>query len=317
MSVYTELDQDTLTELCEEFGVTARSFTPIGDGVENSNWFVSSTRGEFVLTLFEERGLKEVRMLCNLLEALDQMALPVALPLMHELDARCSVFDDKPLILSPRIEGTHPKVVTLDQCETMGAVLAKLHEHMAKLPATQYALPAYPFHASLVAHLPHLPEDDAHALSELYKLLGAQRAKQELPHGLTHSDLFVDNTLWQGDVLTGILDFTEVCIDELLSDFAICANDFCTLWEDKVFDLDRYARFLRGYQSVRPLERAELQHMQLYLAGAASRFWLMRLDKRAEFAEKPAGEFVQIKSPDDMRWLTLHHLQQVKTYQPL
>lgn len=313
MSVYTHLDQEELQEICQEFGVQMRTASPIKNGVENSNWFITATDGhEYVLTLYEERSIAEVRKLCNLLEVLDTKALPIALPVRHESDALCANYLDKALTLAPRLEGSHPHSATRQMCENMGAVLAKLHECMADLPPKDYEQERFAWERVRDEHMPHMSSDDKALMYKIWQNYENARHDHHLPDGLIHADLFLDNTLWQGEMVTGLLDFTEVGTDDLLMDVCITANDFCTDWQSLQFDDIKFLAFLRGFESVRPLFPTEKYALPAFMAMAATRFWLLRLDIAAQNArEGRGGEHVLQKSPAAMRDLARQHTGRV------
>lgn len=305
MSVFTPLDQDTLIELCSEFGVQANRTRPISEGVENSNWYVSAGQTEYVLTLFEQRGLKDVRVLCQLLEALDDAAIPVALPLMHELDARCAVYIDKPMVLSPRLPGSSPSSITPAVCQIMGSVLAKLHSAMQQLPSKTFALQSYDAESARDRLLPGLPLEHKKALYATWQRHA--KFKNKLPKGLIHGDLFSDNTLWEGGNLTGLLDFTETSFDDLLMDLCITGNDFCRQF-DGSFDASLWGHLLSGYESVRELFDVEIEAINPYLAMAAARFWMMRLEREVDQSDQLPEVITELKPSSVMRDLCLEHL---------
>ena len=302
-------------------------FVPIQNGVENSNWFIIAAdlaQTQYVLTLFEERNVDDVETLTRLMLALKAAGLPVAAPLAvidpPQLNTSClySVYGDKALQLAPRLVGQHPDIASIAMCTHMGSTLAKLHASFAQLtPTADYTLAQYPWQRAYDQHLPVLNTDDKLLIQAIWQQyadcqLHTDADAQSLPTGLTHGDLFLDNTLWQGEHLTGLLDFTEVCDDYLLMDIAITANDYCTDWQQMSFDQDKLRAFIAGYTQVRALTTTEHSHMRLFLAMAAARFWLLRLDIiQQNTTQDRAGEHVLVKSPQRMRDLAQIHYAQL------
>lgn len=323
MSVYTEIPENQIAMFCSQFGVAMAQATPIQNGVENSNWFITENNGtQYVMTLFEERDFNEVKTLSRIMQALDHAGLPVASPLTHESGLLHAKYRGKALQVAPRLAGSHPEAANLDMCRDMGKWLAKLHASLATLtPAEDFTLAQYPWQAVRDAQMAKMSVEDKKLIYKVWQSydrvqigLSHDYASDQdaLPKGLTHGDLFLDNTLWEGDKLTGLLDFTEVCTDHLIMDIAITANDFCTNWQNGHFDNAKCMALIEGYSTIRSLTRVELQVLPVFLAMAAARFWLLRLDIVEQNAEKNrGGENVLVKSPKLMRDLAAQHVANI------
>jgi homoserine kinase type II len=211
---------------------------------------------------------------------------------------------DKPVQLAPRIIGGHPSPVTTAHCAAIGEALAKLH----------LGLEEYPLHRDN-AHGQAWWEAEANkarkAMSKTDQLLletiledfdETVEDYEDLPMGLIHGDLFRDNTLFEGDELRAILDFSEAGEDYWLLDVAITINDFCSAWPSVKLDQDLYHAFLRAYNNLRPLTADEQEALPAFLGMAATRFWLSRLSVAARnAAEGRTGEAVTQKDPNEMK----------------
>ena len=137
-----------------------------------------------------------------------------------------------------------------------------------------------------------------------------RRVYPDRPRGFIHSDLFRDNTLFEGDQLNGILDFYELNKDEWLFDIAITLNDFCTEYPDVVLNEEKAIAFLNAYETIRPLTIDERACLELYLAMAAGRFWMMRLQvAQRNAALGRTGEDILQKNPDEMRNMLIERLK--------
>lgn len=318
MSVYTEIPENQVAMLCSQFGVSMSDVKPIQNGVENSNWFITADDdSQFVMTLFEERSIKEVKTLARLMLALDDAQLPIAAPLKHESGLLHMNYRGKALQFAPRLSGSHPDVANLEMCQHMGMMLAKLHAKLGRLkPVEDYTLAQFPWESVRDEQMAAMSPDDKKLMYKVWQAYERVQVghdydsdEEALPKGLTHGDLFLDNTLWQGDTLTGLLDFTEVCTDHLLMDIAITVNDFCTYWDKGAFDNAKCSAFISGYDSVRTLTEAEHDALPAFLAMAAARFWLLRLDIAKQNADQNrGGDNVLVKSPQLMRDLASQHL---------
>ncbi|MDO8332155.1 MAG: homoserine kinase [Fluviicoccus sp.] len=306
MSVYTELTLDEIRAFAaDHYGLTVTGCDPIASGIENTNYFVRGDDGrEFVLTLFEELNAAEAAFLPPLLQHLQREGVPVAGPLVAKDGKSLLTLRDKPVQLAPRIIGGHPSPVTVAHCAAIGEALAKLH----------LGLEEYPLHRENT-HGQEWWEAEANkarkTMGKTDQLLletiledfeETVEDYEDLPMGLIHGDLFRDNTLFEGEALRAILDFSEAGEDYWLLDVAITINDFCSAWPSVKLDQDLYHAFLRAYNNVRPLTADEQEALPAFLGMAATRFWLSRLSVAARnAAEGRTGEAMTQKDPNEMK----------------
>lgn len=306
MSVYTEISALQLAPVLACYGLgRLDDLQPIQGGIENSNYFLTvADSPQLVLTLFEELDSDQAAFLPPLLHRLAASGVPVAAPLVT-LDGRYQpVFFGKPLQLAPRLTGQHLTEPGVAACRAMGEALARLHVAMQGAPLDRVNAHGAAWWNGVASRwMTRLSNDDQ---SLLRRCLTAYHETLNrypiLPQGLIHGDLFRDNCLFVGDAVSGVLDFSEAASDYLLLDMAITVNDFCRDWPGIALDPARVERFLEGYDSVRLLQSDERVALPVFLAVAAMRFWLSRLDVRERnAAEARHGEHVLEKSPDEMR----------------
>jgi homoserine kinase type II len=256
------------------------AYSPISTGIENSNYFVTlkaedGPATDYVLTINESLACDEAPFFSQLLHQLAQQGLPVPEPRRTYNGRSDSSFCDKPTWLFPKLAGTHPSTVSLRQCSLIGQALAQLHTAAQGCRASR-ANP-YDQHwasSTLTTVSAKLSTGDR---SLFNKILAESQtlAGSDLPAGLIHGDLFRDNTLFEGEVLTGIIDFYHACHDFLAQDLAITINDWCTEADGK-FDGGRQQALLDGYEQVRPLTEAETKALPALQRVAAMRFALTR-----------------------------------------
>lgn len=321
MSVYTHLTDEQFGQFCRRFGLDFKRATPITQGIKNSNWFIETTDdadGEpsYVFTLFEERKPYEIHKMAMILDKL-QDKLPVACPLKADNGEFLLYFDNKAILLLPKLSGSHPSHISLQMCYQMGEALAILHKTLQTLtPAQHYAVELYPWHLVKDREIQFMPSDEARLLDDIW-IAYERLTDKNLPKGLCHLDMFADNTLWQFDkaqILTGLLDFTEVSVDYFVMDLAITINDFCTTWGEATsdtpvfFDRTKMNKLIDGYDSIRPLTADEKSVLPIMLAKAAVTFWLLRLNVIYYNRQQGrAGETIMIKNPDLMKRLASYH----------
>ena len=304
MSVYTELTLNEIQEFVSQYQLQAIAYQPIQAGIENSNYFVSTANGqEFVLTIFEELNGQEANFLAPLLQHLQQAGVAVAAPLIANNGQSLLTIKEKAAQLAPRIQGQHPLQVNVAQAQVIGEQLAKLH----------LALKKYPLKRSNAHGAAWWQKEAAKArngMTQVEQLIldtvlndfeETTEDFDDLPKGLIHGDLFRDNTLFAGDELKAILDFSEAGKDYWLLDIAITINDFCSDWPNVTLNQELYQAFLTGYQKVRKLTEDEQEVLPTFLTMAATRFWLSRLSvAKRNATEGRTGEHVLQKDPQEM-----------------
>lgn len=308
MSAYTLLDAARIQAFLDEYALPPLGgFTPIRGGIENSNYFVELVDGrELVLTLFEELTAHEAALLGPLLAHLEAGGVPVATPLRNDAGLCLGLLEGKPAQLAPRLPGRHPETPDGAQCRAMGATLAHLHVALRDYPLQRANAHGAAWWEALARQWqPRLPPDEQILIQRILDGFAAIcRRHPDLPTGLIHGDLFRDNTLFVEDTVTGVLDFSEIGHDHLLLDIAITINDFCRQWPSFEPDAVRREAFLAGYETARPLAPGEREALPVFLAMAALRFWLSRLDiGERNRRENRGGEHVLEKDPAEMRLL--------------
>ncbi len=253
----------------------------IQGGIENTNYFLTSQSGEFVLTLFERLSKEELPFYLQLMRHLAVRAVPVPNPQADERETLLFEVAGKPAALVNRLEGSSQLEPAPLHCQTVGDMLARMHLAGLDFEHQQPNLRGLPWWnetAPLV--LPFLSPDLVRLLQQEVAFqndLSQTPAYLSLPRGPIHADLFRDNVMFQGERLTGFFDFYFAGVDTWLFDLCVCLNDWCTEQHNGHFDRSRLVAFLTAYQRVRPLSASERQLLNPMLRAAALRFWISRL----------------------------------------
>lgn len=304
MSVYTTvtpaeleswLAHYTLGNLLELKGIAA--------GITNTNYFVTTTQGRYVLTLFETLTLDELPYYLNLMSHLARHGVACPAPMADRTDRFASLLAGKPACLVSCLNGGDVPEPGAAHCRAVGAMMADMHLAGDTYPA-RMANPRGPAWWSATAQVvyPHMPKADAELLhAEI--AFQSQHRFDTLPSGVIHADLFRDNVLFAGETVAGFIDFYYACNDVLVYDLAITLNDWCSLPDGDIDPIRAHA-LLAGYQSVRPLTDAEKTAWPVMLRAAALRFWTSRLyDKYLP----QAGELTFTKDPAQFQQVIAHH----------
>lgn len=279
MSVYTQINQQQLSDFLALYSIgTAVDFKGIEAGVENTNYFVTTTQGKYVLTIFETITAKELPFYFNLLQRLGGNNLPVPTPQKSQSDCFSHLLAEKPAALFNRILGSSITNPSENQCAEMGGYLAKLHLS-SSLNQSDKKKPS-----ALVKSQAIFNTIKSTLATQDVTLIESELAFQEaniplnLPSGIIHADLFKDNLLFYQGKISGILDFYDAYHDCFVLDIAITCNDWCV--EKSLINQDKLEAFLIGYSKARVLTKDEAAYLPLYLRLAALQFWLSRLSRQ-------------------------------------
>lgn len=295
MSVYTSVDADQITALLGQYPLgSLKDFRGIEAGIENTNYFISTNKADYVLTIFEHASIDDLQFDLQLMEHLAKADIPCPQPL-HRIDGELlSIIANKPAALVSRLSGKSPETISPRQCAEVGYWLAHLHIAGQGFSLTRKTTRDLNWAATILTAL------QTHIRTDQYDLLMAELSYQRtvtrahLPQGIIHSDLFNDNVLFDGEKLTGLLDLYDTCTDTLLYDIAITANAWCSQ-PSGAFNHEKLSALIRAYSNIRPLTDAERSSWPSLTRAAALRFWLSRLHRR-EF--QPTAELTQIKLPE-------------------
>lgn len=306
MSVFTRITRPQLDQFFSAYTLgEVVSFEGIADGIDNTNYSVTTTQGGFVLTLFESLTADDLPHFLKLLSHLVKNNMPCPSPQSDRQANLWRELNNKPAAVFRRLSGAAMASPSVLHCQEIGLQLASLHR------CTQgYVFPVKSGN-DLSWCKTALNKIDSHLSVTDRKLINdelvfqTENSQTELPRGVIHADLFRDNALFVDDQLSGLLDFYSACTDTLLLDVAITANDWCC--DNGKVNVEKFTALLSAYESLRPLEPVEKQHWPVLLRAAALRFWLSRLEHQCY--PRP-GEITQQKDPLVFRHILQQHRQQ-------
>lgn len=282
MAVFTPVSLDEIIPWAAQFPIgTVRSIQGISSGIENSNFFLFTERGEYVLTIFEKLNFEQLPFYLNLMRHLAERGVLVPAPVANNEGAILNRLHDKPAAIVSRLHGEWVPEPRPAHCASVGAMLARMH-----LAAQDYSL-YQPnlrglswWRETTPVVMPYLSDDNQ-------QLLGAEMQFQEsfaassiytsLPNGPIHADLFRNNVMFDGEQLSGFFDFYFAGCDLWLFDVAVTVNDWCIDLASGETDAARVRALLDAYHAVRPFTAEEHSAWPTMLRAAALRFWISRL----------------------------------------
>jgi homoserine kinase type II len=282
MAVFTPVTREQACDWLQRFDLGEFvSLEGIASGIENSNFFLTTDTGRFVLTLFERLNADQLPFYLGLMRHLAQHAVPCPNPVADREGAILGSLAGKPAALVTRLPGRANMDPQPTHCAQVGRVLARMH-----LAAADYGgrLPNLRglswWHEAAPKVIPFLTADQGELLRDelaAQDAFAATRPSAALPRSAVHADLFRDNVLFDGDTLGGVIDFYFAGVDSWMFDLAVTANDWCIEEDTGAFNEPRLAALLDAYRDVREPLELERAAWPVMLRAAALRFWLSRL----------------------------------------
>jgi homoserine kinase type II len=308
MAVYTDVAAEDLAPFLAGYEIgELLAYKGIAEGVENSNFLVHTSRGYFILTLYERRvAARDLPFFLGLMEHLAGRGITCPQPVKNRAGETLGKLAGRPAAIVTFLDGMWIRRPGAAHCAALGEALALLH-----LAGADFTMQRE--NALSVAGWRQLYEscgERANAVQhDLKAVLAAELELLErewprgLPQGVIHADLCPDNVFFLGDRLSGLIDFYFACTDTLVYDVAICLNAWC-FESDHSFNVTKGRALLASYAKTRPLSQPEWEKLPLLARGAALRFLLTRL---VDWLDVPPGALVRPKDPIEyLRKLRFH-----------
>lgn len=294
MSVFTTVTPDQLRSWLLDYPLgDLVDLKGIASGITNTNYFVTTTNGRYVLTLFEKNTAEELPFYLDLMTHFAQHGVPCPRPISRHDGACLGILNGKPTALVSCLQGRSLETPTAANCAQVGRILAEMHLAGQSFHASSHNQRGEDWRTKTASKVSDFLSQEDRAMLEQTMAFQADFNISTLPRGVIHADLFRDNVLFDGDRLSGLIDFYYACNDVLLYDVAIAVNDWCIL-EDSSVDTMRSEAMLKAYHAIRPLNTEELAAWPGLLRIAALRFWLSRL---FDLYFPQAGELTHAKDP--------------------
>ena len=318
MAVYTKLSENNLKDFFSKYNLgKLLKFKGIQEGIENSNYFVKTDSGKFILTVYEKRvEEKDLPFFMGLMKNIFNKNFPSPEPIINKNGNYITeIFGKKAAVVS-FLEGTSKKNLTPGNCHEVGIYTAKLHtitknlniKRTNRLSVNSWRL----IYRKIQRDCSKIYPDLTKIIERNLEIIEDKWPKN-IPRGIIHADLFPDNIFFKGNKLTGIIDFYFSCYDFYALEIAICLNALCFEGKNKnlSFNVTKAKKFIDGYSSIRKLEEEEKESLKILCHGAAMRFLLTRVFDYLNLTE---DALVKIKDPVEyLKRLEFHN--SVKNYQ--
>jgi homoserine kinase type II len=282
MAVFTEVSFDEAAAFLNALKLgQLQSIKGAAGGIENTNYFVDTTQGQYVLTLFERLTFEQLPFYLHLMQHLAARGIPVPDPAANAKGVIVHRLKGKPAAVVNKLRGHSELAPTADHCAQVGEMLARMHLAGLDYPRHQPNLRGLDWwNETVPVVLPYLtPTQHSLILGELayQNHIAASSAYGSLPRGPIHADLFRDNVMFDHGTLSGFFDFYFAGCDAFLFDIGVCLNDWCIDLPSGAQDAERADAFLAAYQRVRALTAQERTLLPALQRAAALRFWISRL----------------------------------------
>jgi homoserine kinase type II len=298
MAVYTDVTDEEINEFLAGYDLgTLLSYKGIAEGVENSNFLLHTSKGYFILTLYEKRvAAADLPFFLNLMEHLAARGLTCPQPVRSRGGEALGRLANRPAAIVTFLDGVWIRRPSAAHCGAVGTALAELHLAGADFAMSRRNGLSVEGWRPLFEAAAARADTVASGLRDTIatELLRLERDwPRDLPHGVIHADLFPDNVFFIGDRLSGLIDFYFACTDALAYDVAVCLNAWC-FEPDLSYNMTKGRALLYGYMRKRPLSAPETAALPMLCRGAALRFLLTRL---VDWLSVPPGALVRPKDP--------------------
>ena len=298
MAVFTSINFDELSIWLKQFNLgNLIDFQGISSGVTNTNYLIDVEDARFILTIFEDTQFDDLSFYIDLMSFLSKNHILCPQPILNKNEKHLSLIKNKPALLVSFLNGIEKEDVSSDNCFGVGKALANFHLKGAKFQQKRKNTRNLSWIKTTHENLSNLLSVDDNKIIEKEFTFQQDNIYENLAQGIIHADLFIDNVLFDGDNVSGIIDLYYACTDKYIYDIAIALNDWC-IDDMGEIDIRRMKNFIKGYDSLRKLEGDEVEALPAHLRLAALRFWLSRL---YDFHNVRQGEDITIKDPDHFK----------------
>ena len=318
MAVYTKLSKFELVEFFSKYNLgDLLNYSEIKEGIENTNYFIQTSKGKFILTLYEKRiEEKDLPFFISLMKNLNGKNFPAPDPIINKNGNYISEIAKKKAAVMSFLDGKAKKILSANECYEIGTYTGKLHLITKNLSGSRENKLSVDSWRNIYTKVKKDCSKIHPNLSEIIEKNLQQIEKnwpKNIPSGIIHADLFPDNIFFKNNKISGIIDYYFSCYDTYAFEIAICLNALCFEGtnENLSFNVTKAKKFIDGYSTIRKLTKNEKESLIILCKGAAMRFLLTRV---FDYLNLVDGAIVKIKDPIEyLKRLEFH--DNIKNYQ--
>ena len=310
MAVYSPINENELLSFLEQYDIGSLiKFAGILEGIENTNYKITTSQNDYILTIFEKRvEAKDVPFFINLKKHLASKKFLCPKPVSDREGKNINAFKNKSCVFVSFLDGKKVTDITDIHCQQVGEVLASLHIKTKDFNEKRLNSMSYIHWENIFLKCKnHINQNFIHMLPIIEEELSYLKNywPSGLPNGIIHADVFQDNVFFQKNIFSGLIDFYFSCNDFLAYDIALTINAWC-FNEQNLFDKNRYQALIKGYESQRKLTTEEKKYFSILLRGASIRILITRLHDQLFHQD---NAFVTHKDPNEYLAILKFHQQ--------
>jgi len=319
MAVYTKINKKDIASINNQFEMeNIIDFKGIKKGIENTNYLLKTKKSKFILTIFEKRvSNKEIPFFMKLMETLNNSNINCPKPLKSKNGTHLIKLRNKNACIVSFLNGKDKINLNLKNCFEVGKVIAKIHKITKKIKISRKNSMGIKKLGPLLKSIKFKSKKFSNLKKFLTNNLKDIKKKwpSQLPKGIIHGDLFIDNIFFNKDKLSGVIDFYFAANDIFMYEIAICINALCFDHKDSKFKINKQKvkNLIKGYESVKKISFKEKKSLNILCRGAAIRYLLTRL---YDYSNTPKTAFIKIKDPNEyyQKLITHNNLSSYKDY---
>jgi homoserine kinase type II len=316
MAVYTKISKKEISYINKKFEVDRIiKFSGIKQGIENTNYLLKSRNNKFILTIFEKRvSQKEIPFFMKLMDQLNNLKINCPKPLKNKSGNYQIKIKNKMASIVSFLDGKDKKKLNLKNCFDVGKMVAQIHLSSKKIRLYRKnsmgiknlnpLLNSIKFKSKKFINIEKFLKNNFRDIKKKWP--------KELPNGIIHGDLFIDNIFFKNNRLSGVIDFYFAANDYFMYEIAICVNALCFDKKKSKFLINKkkVKNLIKGYESIKKISIKEKKSLNILCRGAAMRYFLTRL---YDYTNTPKTALIKIKDPREYyQKLVIHN--NLKTY---
>jgi len=301
MAIYTKISSKDILLIEKNYNIgKIVSFKGIKKGIENTNYLLITKNKKFILTLFEKRvQKKDLPFFMNLMDKLSKYKINCPKPQRNKKGSFLIKIKNKTASIVSFVEGKDKLKLNPNNCYEIGKNIAKFHRASKKIKLYRKNSLSLKDWQKLLNKIGNKSKIISPNLNTLMKTTFSQiknKWPKNLPYGIIHADLFIDNIFFKKNKFHGYIDFYFACNDFLMYEIAICINALCFDKKNNkfIFNKKKSTNLIRGYSKIRKLSNKEKKSLNVLCRGAALRYLLTRT---YDYLNTPKSAVIKIKNP--------------------
>jgi len=301
MAIYTKISSKDIRDIEKKYNLgKIIYFKGIKKGIENTNYLLKTKNKKFILTLFEKRvQKKDVPFFMNLMDKLSKYKINCPKPQRNKKGSFLIKIKNKTASIVSFVEGKDKLKLNPNNCHEIGINIAKLHSASKKIKLyrkNSLSLKEWPKLLNKIGNRSKIIDPNLNNLMRDSFLKIKNKWPKNLPFGIIHADLFIDNIFFKKNKFHGYIDFYFACKDFLMYEIAICINALCFDKKNNkfIFNKKKSSNLIKGYSKIRRFSEKEKKSLNVLCRGAALRYLLTRT---YDYLNTPKSAIIKIKNP--------------------